>query len=160
MPKRTRQHIRSDRLWKHWLYWLGDNPPFALNLQGPIPDYKPEDHRKTFEYFQTHGAKTLSSADLVGIYPLLCAQKSKEILLTSLATESMDWWAKSDGWAYPWLHTLDTRKEGRNPMDRLTYVAILRTMKNLAKDPHGFFERHPGIPADLKALYFAQRAAA
>lgn len=34
---------------------------------------------------------------------------------------------------------------------------ILRTMKTLAKDPHGFFERHPGIPPDVKQKRFAVR---
>lgn len=118
-----------------------------------IEGYQPERYRSAFERFQTHGRKGLSGDELYGIHPLVAAQKAKEVTLTSMAEESMEWWAKGFGWATPWLDTLGRVKEGEK-MDRLTRVAILRTMKSIANDPHDFFERHPGISAGIKQRYF------
>ncbi|MFZ4765828.1 MAG: hypothetical protein ACOYMN_12830 [Roseimicrobium sp.] len=154
--RRTRKQVRADRLWRHWLSWMGE--PYGPDLKR-IEGYEPEKYRSAFERFQTHGRKGLSVDELYGIHPLLAAQKAKEVTLTSMAEESMEWWAKGNGWDIPWQHTCDTRKEGGKPMDRLTYVAILRTRKTISKDPHDFFERHPGISAELKQRYFCYRVA-
>ena len=150
--KKTRKQVRSERLWKHWLYWLSESP-FGRDMR-PLAGYSPEQYRGAFEHFQSSGRKGLTETDLEGIHPLLCAQKAKEVFLTSLAEESMEWWAKGWGWIHPWQHTLDTRREGK-PLDRLTHVAILRTVKKLAKDPFAFFQRHPGIPDELKLRYLS-----
>ena len=153
--RRTRKQVRADRLWRHWLSWIGD--PHGPDLKR-IKGYQPERYRSSFERFQTHGRKGLSEDELYGIHPLLAAQKAKEVTLTSMAEESMEWWAKGNGWAIPWYDTLKRVKNGEK-MDRLTRVAILRTMKSIAKDPHDFFERHPGISAELKQRYFSYRVA-
>ena len=133
--------------------------PFGPDLKR-IEDYEPEKFRAAFEHFQSRGRKGLSTEELYGIHPLVSAQKAKEVTLTSMAEESMEYWSKGWGWDVPWSHTCDTRREGAKPMDRLTYVAILRTRKSIAKDPHDFFERHPGISAEIKQRYFANRVAA
>lgn len=153
--RRTRKQIKADRLWKHWLSWMGE--PFGPDLKR-IKNYDPSKFRDAFEMFQTHGRRALSESQLYGIEPLLAAQKAKEATLTSMAIESMEWWSKGGGWAIPWLDTLSRAKEGER-MDRLTRVAILRTIKSIAKDPHNFFSRHPGIPDKLKERYFNYRAA-
>ena len=150
--KRTRKQVKADRLWKHWLHWLSPTP-FGPDLK-PIPDYNPGTYRNAFERFQTHGPKALTEAERYGITPLIAAQKAKEVFLTSLAEESMEWWAKGHGWIYPWLSTLSFRKNSP-PMDRLTYVAILRTMRSLDHDSLGFFLRHPGIAPELKQRYLS-----
>jgi hypothetical protein len=150
----NRKQVKSNRLWKHWLHWLAEDV-FDENLKR-IEGYDPEAFREAFQRFQTHGSKALTEDEVRGIKPLKDAQKAKEFFLTSLAEESMEWWAKGDGWIYPWIHTLDTRKQGR-PLDRLTIVAILRTMKTIRRSPHDFFERHPGISQELKARYFSIR---
>jgi hypothetical protein len=154
MQTRTRKQVKADRLWKHWLSWLGE--PFGIDLR-PIPNYDPSCFRVAFEHFQTHGRKGLTEHELCGIHPLLCAQKAKEITLTSMAEESMEYWSKGWGWVTPWLHTCNQVKSGEK-MDRLTYVAILRTIKSIAKDPHGFFERHTGIDPKTKARYFNNKS--
>lgn len=153
--KRTRKRIKADRLWTHWLYWLSPTP-FGPDLL-PISSYNPELYRSAFDHFQTRGRNGLTDDELRGIHPLIDAQKSKEITLTSLAEESMEWWANGWGWVYPWDHTINTRTEGNKPMDRLTLVAILRTVKSIEEDPHGFFERHPGISDDQKHRHFGRR---
>lgn len=149
--RRTKKQVRSDRLWRHWLSWMGE--PYGPDLKY-IYNYDPDAFRGAFEKFQTHGRKGLTPDELYGIAPLLAAQKAKEVTLTSMATESMEWWAKRWGWAIPWLHTLDMVRGGEK-MDRLTKVAILRTVKTIAVDPFAFFERHPGIPTELKARFFS-----
>jgi len=151
--RRTRKQVRADRLWRHWLSWMGE--PYGPDFKR-IEGYQPEKYRSAFERFQTHGRKGLSEDELYGIHPLLSAQKAKEVTLTSMAEESMEWWSKGNGWAIPWLDTLEKVKSGEK-MDRLTRVAILRTVKTIAKDPHDFFERHPGISAELKQRYFSYR---
>lgn len=151
--RRTRKQIKADRLWRHWLSWIGE--PFGPDLK-PIGNYDPNRFRKAFEHFQTHGRKGLSVEEQHGIHPLISAQKAKEVTLTSMAVESMEWWAKGHGWAVPWIDTLG-RVKGGEKMDRLTRVAILRTMKSMAKDPCAFFERHPGIEPELKQRYFNYR---
>jgi len=153
---KTRKQIRADRLWMHWLSFLGE--PFGPDLKR-IEDYNPETYRGAFERFQTHGRSVLSEDETRGINPLIGAQKSKEVMLTMMAEESMEWWSKGHGWAIPWMHTCATRKLGDKPMDRLTYVAILRTMKSIAKDPVDFFTRHPGISPEIKRRYFGYRVA-
>lgn len=154
-PRRTRKQIKADRLWRHWLSWMGE--PFGPELK-PISNYNPSRYRRAFEQFQAHGRKGLSAEDQYGIEPLLSAQKAKEVTLTSMAIESMEWWSKGHGWAIPWLDTLE-RVKGGEKMDRLTRVAILRTVESISKDPHGFFERHPGITPELKQRYFSYRVA-
>jgi len=153
--RRTRKQVRADRLWRHWLSWMGE--PCGPDLKR-IEGYQPNEYRSAFERFQTHGRKGLSQDELYGIHPLLAAQKAKEVTLTSMAEESMEWWAKGNGWAIPWHDTLERVKSGEK-MDRLTRLAILRTMKSITKDPHDFFERHPGISAELKQRYFSYRVA-
>lgn len=157
MTRRTRKQVRADRQWKHWLYWLSPTP-FTKGLR-PLENYGPEPFRDAFNRFQSSGASTLTPEELDGIHPLVCAQKAKEVFLTSLAEESMEWWSKGDGWIYPWLHTLAERKNGEKPMDRLTLVAILRTMKSIQQDSLGFFLRHPGIKESLRQKYLATRLA-
>lgn len=154
--KRTRKQVKADRLWKHWLHWLSPTP-FGPDLK-PIPDYNPGTYRNAFERFQTHGPKALTEAERYGIAPLIAAQKAKEVFLTSLAEESMEWWAKGWGWVHPWASTLSHRNAG-TPMDRLTYAAIQRTMRSLARDPLNFFLRHPGIAPELKQRYLAYKTA-
>lgn len=153
--KLSRKRIKANRLWKHWLSWMGE--PYGPDLK-PIKGYNPDKHRAAFERFQSHGRSKLTAEQLRGIHPLLAAQKAKEVTLTSMAEESMEWWANGNGWAAPWLDTLSRVKAGEK-MDRLTRVAILRTMKTIEKDPHSFFERHPGISDELKRRYFARRVA-
>ncbi len=152
MKRRTRKQVKADRLWWHWLFWLSDTP-MGRDLK-PIENYRPEEWREPFDRFQSCGASCLSSRELDSIYPLICAQRAKEVVLTSLAEESMEWWAKGDGWIYPWLHTLQTKG-----LDRLTRVAILRTMKSIAKDPVDFFNRHPGLTPKTKERFFSLKAA-
>ncbi len=154
--KKTRKQIKSDRLWKHWLYWLADEV-FDNNLK-KIENYDPEKYRSAMYKWQTYGGKSLTDDELSGVKPLIDAQKAKEIFLTSLAEESMEYWSKGWGWIWPWRHTIDARKTDIRKMDRLTYVAILRTIRSIEKDPHDFFERHPGISDRLKARYFSIRA--
>ena len=129
--------------------------PFGPDLK-PIPNYDPTRYRKAFERFQTHGRNGIIAEDIYGIAPLLGAQKAKEVTLTSMAIESMEWWSKGFGWEIPWLDTLERVKLGEK-MDRLTRVAILRTVKSISKDPISFFERHPGISHELKQRYFSFR---
>lgn len=152
--RRTRKQIKSDRLWKHWLYWLGDGPFFNSKLETLI-DYNPDLYRAAFERYQSHGKRALTAEELEGIQPLLNGQKSKEILLTSLAIESMEFWAEGCGWIHPWRHTLES--PGDRPMDRLTKVAILRCIRSLKEDSIGFFIRHPGIESHRKERYLAIR---
>lgn len=148
---RNRKQIKADRLWKHWLYWLPEQC-FGPDLK-EIENYDPEKYRKAFEHFQTKGRKGLTEEEIYHIHPLIEAQKRKEITLSSLAEESMEWWSNLKGWIYPWLHTI----ENKGTMDRLTFIAILRTIKSIAKDPHDFFLRHPGISQQTKHRYFTQR---
>lgn len=154
--KRTRKQVRSDRLWKHWLSWLGE--PFGPDLKR-IEGYNPEAYRAAFERFQTHGKAGLTADELYGIHPLIAAQKAKEVTLTSMAQESMEFWSKGLGWDVPWKHTCRTRKIDNPPMDRLTYAAILRTRKAIEQNPFAFFMRHPGIPEQMKQRYLAYRIA-
>jgi hypothetical protein len=149
----TRKQVRANRLWKHWLSWLPEKP-FDPDLRR-IDDYDPKLYRRAFEWFQSNGRRGLTPDQLRGIHPLIDAQKAKEITLTSLAEESMEWWANGWGWIHPWSSTLES---GR--IDRLTRVAVLRTMKSIEQDPHAFFERHPGISQEKKWRYFRQRVAA
>lgn len=148
--KRTRKQIKSDRLWKHWLYWLGEHPAFDHNLK-EIKDYNPELYRNAMKNYQTHGRKALSNDEFYGVKPLLDAQKAKEIFLTSLAEESLEYYCKRWGWILPWQHTIDGGR--RENIDRLTKVAILRTIKSIQKDPFDFFQRHPGIKPHIKQKY-------
>jgi hypothetical protein len=152
MKRRTRKQVKADRLWRHWLFWLSDTP-MGRDLR-LLENYNPERWRKAFEWFQSYGPLVLAEDELDGIYPLICAQRAKEVVLTSLAEESMEWWAKGQGWVYPWLHTLQTKG-----LDRLTRVAILRTMKSIAKDPVSFFNRHPGLTPKTKERFFSLKAA-
>ena len=154
---RTRKQIKSDRLWRHWLYWVGDAIPFGPDLK-PIQNYDPNQWRSEFERFQSKGPSGMSSDVLWHIAPLIAAQRAKEVFLTSLAEESLEFWSEGAGWALPWLHTIDTRNRDR-PMDRLTYVAILRTMKSIKVDPLNFFMRHPGISEKRKKEALAVRVA-
>lgn len=147
----NRKQIKADRLWKHWLSWLGGH--YGPDLKY-IENYNPNEHRKDFEHFQTHGRKGMTEKQIYGIHPILCAQKAKESTLTQMAIESMEWWSKGLGWAIPWLDTLSRVAE---PMDRLQRLAILRTMKSIALDPQGFFERHPGILPEQKSRFFMNR---
>jgi hypothetical protein len=152
---KKRKQIRKDRLWKHWLYWLSDDA-FDHNLK-KIENYDPEKYRNAMDKWQTHGRKALTDDEFQGVKPLIDAQKAKEIFLTSLAEESAEFWSKGWGWIYPWQHTIDMRNTDSKKMDRLTYVAILRTMKSIAEDPHDFFERHPGIKPEIKDRFFSYR---
>ena len=156
MNKKTRQEVRKNRLWKHWLFWMGE--PFGPDLKR-MDGWEAERYRAAFERFQSLGAKALSPDELRGIHPLIAAQKAKEVLLTSLAEESLEYWAKGWGWRVPWQHVCDTRNIGRKPLDRLTYVAMLRTMKSIAADPVAFFDRHPGISTRTKERYFGLKFA-
>ena len=152
--KLTRKQIKANRLWKHWLYWLGDAVPFGPDLK-PIPNYNPEQWRSAFERYQTLGSGGISSEALWHIAPLIAAQRSKEVFLTSLAQESLEFWASGFGWSAPWYHTLECGRSDARRMDRLTRVAILRTMRSIKADPVGFFSRHPGIKQHTKERYFA-----
>lgn len=146
---KTRKQIRKDRRWNE----------FVLHLPRPMFDhdgnrlqsYDANAWRNAFERFQEDGAASLTPDELRGIHPLVCAQKNKEIMLTSLAEESMEWWAKGWGWIHPWQAVLDGKPS------RLLRLAILRTIKTISTDPHGFFERHPGISDGVRNRYFAQR---
>ena len=146
----TRQQIRSNRLWKHWKSWL-PSPVFGLDMRR-IDSYDPEPWRDAFQRFQTHGRHALTEAEYEGIWPLICAQKNKEITLTSLVDESMEWWANRWGWIYPFADFL------AGGGDRLTRLAVMRTMKNIAQDSIGFFLRHPGIKHDIKMNRIARIA--
>lgn len=143
--------IRRDRLWKHWKSWLS-SPLFDIN-GNRLDAYDPEPWRAAFERFQSHGKSALTDAEYAGIWPLICAQKNKEITLTSLVDESMEWWANRWGWIYPFLSFL-----GESGVDRLTRLAVLRIMKGVAQDSLGFFLRHPGIPEDRKMKRIAMIA--
>lgn len=146
----SKKEIKSNRLWNHWLYWMEDIPRDPDH--NIIVDYDPNLYRHAFETFQARGRNALSEDEIRGIHPLIRAQVVKEITLTSLATESMEYWSKGWGWIYCWRHTLDT-----GGLDMLTKVAILRTMKNIENDPHSFFMRHSGISDDIKQRYLGYR---
>lgn len=154
--KKTRKQIRKERQWKHWLYWLGDGPFFDSNLK-EIQGYDPEKYRQAFHKFQTHGVSKLTVEEQDGIKPLVDAQKCKEIFLTSLALESLEWWSCGHGWIHPWRHTVQINKTDPKKMDRITLVAIARTIRKIREDSYGFFARHPGIREDVKARFLAIR---
>ncbi len=144
--KKTRKQIRRDRLWKHWLSFL------SKKCYGPdfkeIKDYNPELWRNAFEKFQTYGKSKLTKEEIYNIEPLIAAQKSKEITLTSLAEESMWYWSTGGGWIYPWLGSL------QKPIERLFRVAILRTMRKIRDSGSlEFFLSHPGISEETKTRY-------
>lgn len=155
--KKSRKQIRSDRLWKHWLYWL--KPPYFGPDWKELPNYDPEEYREAFHAFQTHGSGAVPHEKHAGLAPLVAAQRAKEVFLTTLALESFEWWAKGWGWEHPWQHTLEMGKTDQKKMDRLTKVAILRTIKSIRPDPLDFFDRHPGITAEEKVRFFGVREA-
>lgn len=144
---KTKKQIRQDRLWKHFKSFLDDR--IWDSQMGEIHGYDPEPWRDAFFRYQSNGSKGLTADELEGIKPMVDAQKAKEITLTSLAIESMEWWSVGAGWIYPWLDVLN-----RGVKDRLFKVAIMRTMKNIAKDSVTFFKHHPGIPEATKQRYF------
>lgn len=145
----SRSALRSNRWWKHILYYLPEKV-FGPDLRDLV-EYDPNQWRAAFEKFQTHGRKDLSAAELYHIEPLIAAQRHKEVTLTTLAAESLEWWEKGWGWGWPWRAVL----ESKPCPDRLTRVAIMRTMKTISKDSLGFFQRHPGLSEEAKQRAFA-----
>jgi len=161
--KIRRNKIRKDRVWNNFLYFCNFKKwPAFINLK-EITDYNPEDYREAFERYQTGGKHALKNAqELLYIQPILDGQRQKEILLDSLAEESMEYWAKGWGWIYPWVHTLDMK------VDRLTKVAILRSLRTMlgtklnCTEYHpenilNFFVRHPGIKPKTKKRFLDLR---
>ena len=156
--KKRKQKIRKDRVWNHFMYWCDfeNNKPF-IDLQ-VVVDYDPNDWRDAFERYQTNGAKALSTIELKFIEPIVNGQRIKEITLNGLATESLEFWANSWGWIYPWIDSLT-----REPFyDRLTKVAILRTIRKMQGGKKGhynpnsvidYFMSHPGISEKTKQYY-------
>ena len=147
---KSKKQIRQDRLWKHFMSFL-DSKVFGPDMR-VMDGYNPELWRDAFFRYQAQGPTALTDTELFHIHPLIDAQKRKEITLTGLAEESMEWWSKGAGWIYPWLDTIN-----RKPIDRLFKVACMRTMRTIAKDSLGFFINHPGINADLKKRYLDER---
>lgn len=149
----TRKQIRKNRWWKHILGHLPQQI-FGTDLRR-LENYDPEKWRGAFEDFQSNGLGNLSPEEREGIHPLIQAQRQKEILLTELATECMEYWANGWGWMIPIRSTLD----GEPKLDRLTKVAILRMMKTMEENyPVGvvdFFCRHPGIKESQRQRYLA-----
>ena len=160
--KIQRTKTRKDRTWNHFIYYSDFSKwsPF-INMK-EIKDYNPEHWRVAFEMYQEKGRKFITPEEYDFIQPILNGQRTKEIMLDSLAEESMEFWAKGWGWIIPWVHTLET------VTDRLTKVAILRTLRKIlgtklnSRDYHPesiieFFKRHPGISEKSKQRYFDVR---
>lgn len=129
----SRKIIRQNRLWSHFLYWLGDGPHFHSD-GSRWDDYEPERWRKTFLNFQSNGRRGLSPDEIDGITPLIDGQRRKELTLNSLVIEMLIW--DSEGWGYihPAMHVLETK------MDRLTRLSVLRTLNNI-RQCEGFGRR-------------------
>lgn len=144
---KSRKQIRKDRWWNHILFYIPKHA-FGSDLR-EIHGYDPTQWRDAFERFQSFGEKALSAQEREGIMPLIAAQKGKEIMLTSLAEECMEFWSRHWGWFTPISATLQ-RRDGELPLDRLTRVAVLRMARSIERDVVGFFTRHPGIKDEKK----------
>jgi len=148
LSKKAKNQIRKNRLWKHWLYWLGE-PPYWDNWH-EYKNYDPEKFRDAFEKFQTHGRPALSEEEWFGIQPLKNAQNQKEFVLTGLCEEALEFWAQNMGWVHPLNHYVSTSK------DRLTKVAVLRIIKRIQEDgAETFLLGHPKIPQKRKEYAMA-----
>ena len=148
----TRKQIKANRSWKHWLYWL-EPEPWGEDGQR-IKNYDPEKYREAFNYFQSNGRRGLTDDQVTGIYPLIQAQKAKEITLNMMVEESMYFWSDGGGWRTPWRCTLDLNKTDTKKFDRLTLVAILRIMRSIDADPLDFFARTTSISPQIKIKYY------
>lgn len=143
LSKKQKQQIRKNRLWKHWLRWLGE-APYWDNWH-EYKDYDPEKFRDAFEKFQTHGRSVLTDDEWFGIQPLKNGQNQKEFVLTGLCEEALEFWSQNLGWIYPLSHYASQEK------DRLTKVAVLRIIKRIEEDGAAkFLLGHPKIPQKRK----------
>lgn len=152
----TKQEIRKNRWWKHILSYL-PSKVFGFDLRR-IQNYNPEQWRDAFERFQSSGIKALMPFEREGIDPLISAQRGKEIFLTAIATECMEFWSNGWGWMIP-INDVLQKRVGEPSLDRLTRVAILRMRKTMLENyPVGvvdFFCRHPGIKESQRERYLA-----
>ncbi len=149
-PKKIKNQRKKDRLWKHWLYWLGQ-PPYWDNWH-EYKSYNPEKFRIAFENFQTHGRKALSDEDWFGIQPLISAQNQKEFFLTGVCEECLEFWSQNCGWIWPLNHSISLEK------DRLTKVALLKIRKRILEDgSETFLLGHPKISAKQKEMALARK---
>lgn len=144
---KSKEQIRKDRTWRHFLFWLGKGPHF-INMK-EAHGYDPEMWRVAFERYQSQGAASLSPAELSGIQPLIDGQRQKEICLNGHVSESMEWWASHQGWIHPLRDSLM-----RGGYDRVTKLALLRIVRAMKKDVISFFQRHPGIEEKVKERHF------
>ena len=110
---------KRDQLWRHFVSWL---PAVCFRRdQTRWDDYDPEPWRDAFFRFQTHGESRLNKDELDGIWPLICAQKNKEITLNSIVLETMEWDASGWCWFFPLRDILSRQLE---PLTRLALTKI------------------------------------
>lgn len=158
--KQRKKKTKSDRLWKHFMYWCDfkNNPPF-INLV-EVKDYKPEKWRNAFERLQERGAKSLTAEELQNIKPILDGQRQKEIFLNGIIEEGMEFWSTGHGWWYPLYASF------KDCDDRLTKVAIGKIIRNLygyGKKEYSpmaaidFFIRTPSISPRIKEKLIASK---
>jgi len=148
--KKIKNQRKKDRVWKHWLRWLG-KPPYWDNLV-EYKNYDPEKFRESFENFQTHGPKSLTGDELVGIQPLISGQNQKEFFLTGVCEECLDFWSHNAGWIHPLRHSISLEK------DRLTKVALLKIEKRIKQEgAETFLLNHPRISVKQKEMALARK---
>lgn len=143
--KKLKAQRRRDRLWKHWLRWLG-KPPYWSEFR-EYKDYDANAFRQAFEKYQTHGRSKLSDDEWIGIQPLINGQNQKEFVITGVCEECLEFWSEGLGWLAPLRHSIACEP------DRLTKVAFLRIERSIKeKGAEVFLLNHPKISQKKKDI--------
>lgn len=149
--KMTKKEIRKKRDSEHWKFWLPD-PLFDWEGK-KTTDYDADKWIPAFLVFQSHGRGPLSEDEWNGIQPLISGQRNKEITISSIIEESMEFWANGWGCLVPLRHTFDTNKTDARKLDRKTLAAMIKIFRQIREDSVGFFKRTSAISEDKKTRY-------
>lgn len=129
----TREQVKQQRFKKHFKTFIDIHK---------FPNWELTNERmEIFMRLQSLGKNFLTKQELEDIYPLIWAQKLKEITIQQLIDEMSEWWSNGWGWIYPIEDTIQKTKD-----NRLMLLAFLRIKRKCLNEGFlAFFLSFTGI---------------